>query len=137
LVFWGYSGRGLFAVQTIVQRADRLFADFGYDKWKFVPNWRNYDIVISHWPTGLHHNCVKENYVHIYRNHLYIAVRKTTDVLKDGEVISSTYWRTTLLPNDPTAPTVLDEPYYLNIANYAWSQPSPQPYDPNPPTPGV
>jgi hypothetical protein len=66
-----------------------------------------------------------------------IGVRKTTDVLKDGEVISSTYWRTTLLPNDPTAPTVLDEPYYLNIANYAWSQPSPQPYDPNPPTPGV
>jgi hypothetical protein len=66
-----------------------------------------------------------------------IGVRKTTDVLKDGEVISSTYWRTTLLPNDPQASTVLDEPYYLNIANYAWSQPSPQPYDPNPPTPGV
>jgi hypothetical protein len=63
-----------------------------------------------------------------------IGVRKTTDVLKDGEVISSTYWRTTLLPNDPQASTVLNEPYYLNIANYAWSQPSPQPYDPNPPT---
>jgi len=62
-----------------------------------------------------------------------IGVRKTTNVLKDGEVISSTYWRTTLLPNDPQASTVLDEPYYLNIANYAWSQPSPQPYDPNPP----
>jgi hypothetical protein len=30
---------------------------------------------------------------------------------------------------------VLDEAYYLNIANYAWSQPSPQPYDPNPPSP--
>ena len=64
-----------------------------------------------------------------------IGVRKTTDVLKDGEVISSTYWRTTLLPNDPQASTVLNEPYYLNIANYAWSQPSPQPYDPNPPHP--
>jgi hypothetical protein len=61
-----------------------------------------------------------------------IGVRKTTDVLKNGVVISSTYWRCVLAPNDPQAATVLDEPYYLNIANYAWSQPSPQPYDPNP-----
>jgi hypothetical protein len=38
-----------------------------------------------------------------------IGVRKTTDVLKDGVVISSTYWRTVLVPNDPTASTVLDE----------------------------
>ena len=59
-----------------------------------------------------------------------ISVRKTTDVLKDGVVISSTYWRTILVPNDPTASTVLDEAYYLNIANYAWSQTSPQPYVP-------
>lgn len=66
-----------------------------------------------------------------------IGVQKTTDVLKDGVVISSTYWRTTLVPNDPQAATVLNEPYYLNIANYAWSQPSPQPYDPNPPAPGA
>jgi len=66
-----------------------------------------------------------------------IGVRKTTDVLKDDVVISSTYWRTVLVPNDPTASTVLDEAYYLNIATYAWSQPSPQPYDPNPPTPRV
>jgi hypothetical protein len=66
-----------------------------------------------------------------------IGVRKTTDVLKDGVVISSTYWRTVLVPNDPQASTVLNEAYYLNIANCAWSQPSPQPYDPNPPTPGV
>ena len=64
-----------------------------------------------------------------------IGVRKTTDVLKDGVVISSTYWRTVLVPNDPQASTVLDEAYYLNIANYAWSQTSPQTYDPNPPTP--
>jgi hypothetical protein len=62
-----------------------------------------------------------------------IGVRKTTDVLKDGVVISSTYWRCVLVPNDPQAPTVLDEAYYLNIANYAWSQPSPQPYNPTPP----
>jgi hypothetical protein len=61
-----------------------------------------------------------------------IGVRKSTDVLKDGVVISTTYWRCVLTPNDPKAATVLDEPYYLNIANYAWSQPSPQPYDPNP-----
>ena len=64
-----------------------------------------------------------------------IGVRKTTDVLKDGIVISSTYWRCVLVPNDPQAPTVLDEAYYLNIANYAWSQPSPQPYNPNPLSP--
>lgn len=66
-----------------------------------------------------------------------IGVRKTTEVLKDGAVISQTYWRCVLAPNDPQAATVLNEPYYLNIANYAWSQPSPQPYDPNPPTQGA
>ena len=66
-----------------------------------------------------------------------IGVRKSTDVLKDGVVISTTYWRCVLAPNDPQAATVLNEPYYLNIANYAWSQPSPQPYNPNPPAPGA
>jgi len=60
-----------------------------------------------------------------------IGVRKTTDILKDGTVISSTYWRTTLVPNDPNAQAVLGtDPYYLNIANYVWSQPAPQPYPP-------
>lgn len=59
-----------------------------------------------------------------------IGVRKTTDVLKDGVIISSTYWRCVLIPNDPTAATVLDEAYYLNIATYAWTQTSPQPYVP-------
>jgi hypothetical protein len=59
-----------------------------------------------------------------------IGVRKTTDVLKDDVVISSTYWRCVLIPNDPTASTVLNEAYYLNIATYAWSQTSPQPYVP-------
>jgi len=63
-----------------------------------------------------------------------IGVRKSTNVLKDGEIISTTYWRTTLLPNDTQAAEVLNEPYYLNIANYAWSQVAPQPYPP--PTPG-
>jgi hypothetical protein len=62
-----------------------------------------------------------------------IGVQKTTQVLKDGVVLSESYWRTTLSPNDPQASTVLDEAYYANIANYAWSQPSPQPYNPNPP----
>jgi hypothetical protein len=70
-----------------------------------------------------------------------IGVRKSTDVIKtvDGvaTVISTTYWRTTLVPNDPQASTVLDEAYYLNIANYAWSQPSPQPYIPTPPIQGA
>lgn len=59
-----------------------------------------------------------------------IGVRKSTDVLKDDVVISTTYWRTTLVPNDPQASTVLDEAYYLNIATYAWTLTSPQPYPP-------
>jgi len=59
-----------------------------------------------------------------------IGVRKSTDVLKDGVVISSTYWRCVLAPNDPQAAEVLNEAYYLNIANYAWSQTSLQPYVP-------
>jgi hypothetical protein len=64
-----------------------------------------------------------------------IGVQKTTDITKDGVVVSSSYWRTTLVPNDPQATTVLDEQYYLDIANYAWSQTSPQPYvPPTPPT---
>lgn len=62
-----------------------------------------------------------------------IGVRKTTDVLKDDVVISSTYWRCVLIPNDPQASTVLDEAYYASIAAYAWSQPSPEPYNLNPP----
>ena len=64
-----------------------------------------------------------------------IGVQKTTDITKDGVVISFTYWRCVLVPNDPQASTVLDEQYYLDIATYAWSQPSPQPYVP--PTPPV
>ena len=59
-----------------------------------------------------------------------IGVRKTTEVLKDGNVVSQTYWRCVLVPNDPQATEVLNEAYYLNIANYAWSQPSPEPYPP-------
>lgn len=50
-----------------------------------------------------------------------IGVRKTTDVLKDGVVISSTYWRCVLVPNDPSAATVLDEAYYANLAQTAWT----------------
>ena len=50
-----------------------------------------------------------------------IGVRKTTDVLKDGEVISSTYWRCVLVPNDPQASTVLNEAYYATLAQTAWT----------------
>lgn len=65
-----------------------------------------------------------------------IGIRKSTDVLKDGVVISTTYWRCVLVPNDPQADTVLDQQYFLDIANYAWSQPSPVPYvPPTPPEP--
>ena len=59
-----------------------------------------------------------------------IGVRKTTDVLKDDVVISSTFWRCVLVPNDPQASTVLDEAYYMSIATYAWTQTPPQPYNP-------
>jgi hypothetical protein len=36
-----------------------------------------------------------------------IEVRKTTDVTKDGAVIASSYWRTVLQVNDPSADEVL------------------------------
>ena len=61
-----------------------------------------------------------------------IGVRKTTDVVKDGEVIASSYWRTVLVPNDPEASTVLNETYYLDIATYAWTQTPPAPTPPPP-----
>ena len=59
-----------------------------------------------------------------------IGVQKTNQILKDGVPISESYWRTTLVPNDPTASTVLDEPYYLNLATYAWTMTPPSPYVP-------
>lgn len=50
-----------------------------------------------------------------------IGVRKTTEVLKDGAVISQSYWRCVLDPHDPQAASVLgDEPYYLTLATEAW-----------------
>ena len=56
-----------------------------------------------------------------------IGVRKTTEILKDGEVISQTYWRCVLSVNDPQANEVLGaEPWYLGIANNAWSTLPPQ-----------
>ena len=59
-----------------------------------------------------------------------IGVRKTTDVVKDGEIIATSYWRTVLVPNDPEASTVLNEQYYLDIATYAWTQTPPAPTPP-------
>ena len=51
-----------------------------------------------------------------------IEVRKTTDVVKDGVVIASSYWRGVLTVNDPTADEVLGvDTYYGNIAAYTWS----------------
>ena len=51
-----------------------------------------------------------------------IEVRKTTDVVKDGVVIASSYWRGVLTVNDPTADEVLGVgTYYANIATYTWS----------------
>jgi hypothetical protein len=51
-----------------------------------------------------------------------IEVRKTTDVVKDGAVIASSYWRTVLQVNDPAADEVLGaEGYYRTLANDAWA----------------
>ena len=50
-----------------------------------------------------------------------INVRKTTDVLKDGVVISSTYWRCVLQPSETVDTQVINEPYYANIAQAAWT----------------
>ena len=56
------------------------------------------------------------------RNDGNILVRKTTNVLRDGAVIATTYWRCVLEPNDPSATQVLgDEPFYLNLAQEAWA----------------
>jgi len=51
-----------------------------------------------------------------------IEVRKTTDVVKDGAVIASSYWRTVLQVNDPVADEVLGaEGYYRQLASDAWA----------------
>lgn len=50
-----------------------------------------------------------------------IQVRKTTEILKDGVSISQTYWRCVLSPNDPQTEAVLNEPYYLSLAQAAWT----------------
>ena len=49
-----------------------------------------------------------------------INVRKTTEILKDGQVISSSYWRCALSPNDEKAQEVLNEPYFYDLALKAW-----------------
>ncbi len=51
----------------------------------------------------------------------HINVRKTTEIIKNGSVLSSTYWRCVLAPNDPNAQEVLNEPYYYQLAQAAWS----------------
>ena len=62
-----------------------------------------------------------------------IGVRKTTEVLKDGEVISQTYWRCVLAPHDGQAEAVLgDEPFYLALAIEAWKDvPEPEAAEPD------
>lgn len=50
-----------------------------------------------------------------------INVRKTNQVLKDGNVISERYWRCVLHPNDDRTQEVLNEPFYLNLAQTAWN----------------
>lgn len=50
-----------------------------------------------------------------------IAVRKTTQIVKDSKPISESYWRCVLSPNDPQTESVLgDYEYYYNLAQDAW-----------------
>lgn len=66
----------------------------------------------------------------------HINVRKTTEVRRDGIVISQTYWRCVLAPNDPQAAEILgDEPFYLVLAQQAWAS-LPQ-SEVSPPPPGT
>lgn len=51
----------------------------------------------------------------------HINIRKTNQVLKDGKVIAETYWRCALEPNDASAEEILNEPFYLNLAQTAWN----------------
>lgn len=51
-----------------------------------------------------------------------INVRKTTRITKDGKTVAESYWRCTLTKNDTSAAEVLNEPFYLDLANYAWSK---------------
>lgn len=55
-----------------------------------------------------------------------INVRKTNQVLKDGNVIAEKYWRCCLDPNDMRTEEVLNEPYYYNLAQVAWSSLNPE-----------
>jgi len=59
-----------------------------------------------------------------------IEVRKTTDIIKDEQVIASSHWRCVLEPNDPRVDEVLDEPYYHALATLAWESLPEQPIAP-------
>lgn len=50
-----------------------------------------------------------------------INVRKTTEILKDGVVVSQTYWRVVLTPSSTVDTEILNEPYYANLAQQAWT----------------
>jgi hypothetical protein len=64
-----------------------------------------------------------------------IEVRKTTDVTKDGAVIASSYWRTVLQVNDPSADEVLGvDGYYrtwLTMLGRWYLHPLLNPHKPN------
>jgi hypothetical protein len=68
-------------------------------------------------------NLTEQTYIsefNIFPSHS-IGIRKTTKIVKDEEVVSESYWRCVLSPNDPQAEEVLGaEPYYLHLAQVAW-----------------
>lgn len=50
-----------------------------------------------------------------------IQIRKTTQILKDTNIVSETYWRTVLMPNDSKLFEVLNGyDDYINLAIEAW-----------------
>jgi hypothetical protein len=55
------------------------------------------------------------------KNDNSINIRKSIQVFKDSLMISETYWRTVLIPNDPNTFKVLgDYDDYFNLAIEAW-----------------
>lgn len=63
----------------------------------------------------------------------FIAVRKTTDLITNGKVVATGYWRCVLSVNDPLADEVLGtDGYYRTLANDAWAMvPTPVPPGPS------
>lgn len=50
-----------------------------------------------------------------------INVRKTTDIIQDGNIVARNHWRCVLSPSKTIDVQVLNEPYYANLAQQTWT----------------